>query len=254
MLRRTSRHTTQLPVHLLPGLSANGPVYTLVADGTTIYAGGAFTQFNGTAAGLIAAFNTVGTRLTSFKLSLSDPQPQYAVVNAIAVQGTNLVAVGHFYVVTDGTTNTYRLGIVQANKTTGAPTSLDIRSQTVTSDSWRFRPPVHLVGGYFNASVGSKSGANLVGLAPDGTLKFNPANRMNNLAFHLDGNTLWIGEHVGTANPYPYPAEVVSLDTTTDTFGPSFVPTDAKTQWVPLAIAPTGAKSTRLAERMCSIR
>ena len=70
-------------------------VMTVLLDGTTLYAGGAFTSIGGQSRNHLAAFNTTDGSVTSFNpnVSASNGDP---TVRALAVSGTTLYAGGHF--------------------------------------------------------------------------------------------------------------------------------------------------------------
>src|SRR3989339_870100 len=70
-------------------------VMTVLLDGTTLYAGGAFTSIGGQSRNHLAAFNTTDGSVTSFNpnVSASNGDP---TVRALAVSGTTLYAGGYF--------------------------------------------------------------------------------------------------------------------------------------------------------------
>src|SRR3954452_13260658 len=71
--------------------NANGTVYALALDGSTLYAGGDFTVIGGRARNEVAALNTATGAATSW-----DPEPQGGFVHALALRGSTLYMGGSF--------------------------------------------------------------------------------------------------------------------------------------------------------------
>lgn len=184
-------------------MNSGGYVYTLVTDGTSIYAGGTFTQVNGSTRNLLAKFDLNGNLDASWNPNASGGGGS---VEQLAISGTNVLAAGSFTTV-GGNSRNY---LAKLNNTNGAA------SNWATANSYVFALVVDgttcYAGGYFTqltSAGGVNSLRNYIGAITisNGNINtFNPNPDSYVFAIRKSGSIVYFGgqfTHVnGTERKY----------------------------------------------------